>query len=204
MNTTTPTFILSLATGKQPSNNLGCQVSGFFIHTLSNASILVMTLTAISRYYCVFKSAIYRRLFTFHRTICYNVLEWRFATSGILLILIFGRARIAFNPLAVNCIITLQNENSQVAYTLYKVLFYMVFCLSIICFCYNRVSRFIHSQPQHRFPEDSRYQSDQSPVCTDIFVCHSMGTNLYPSDTLSCDSATIPRSKGNGSCCNIL
>ena len=38
---------------------------------------------------------------------------------------------------------TLPNRNLQIAYTLYALFFYILFCLSIICFCYNRVSRFI-------------------------------------------------------------
>ena len=142
-STTAPLFVLSLATGEPASNDLGCQLNGFFIHTLSRASILIMTLTAISRYYCVLKPPVYRCLFTFRRTICYNVVVWIFATSEVLFVLFFGKARIIFNPLAVNCIMSLLNQNSQVAYTLYVVFFYILFCLSIICFCYNRVSRFI-------------------------------------------------------------
>ena len=142
-STTAPLYVLSLATGRLASNDLGCQLTGFFVYTLSKASILIMTLTAISRYYCVLKPAVYRRLFTFRRTICYNVLAWIFVTSEFFFVVVFGRARIVFNPLPVNCIITFQNLNSQVVCTLYVVFFYMVFCLSIICFCYNRVSRFI-------------------------------------------------------------
>ena len=142
-STTAPLFVLSLATGKPASNGLGCQLNGFFIHSLSRASILIMTLTAISRYYCVLKPLAYKHLFTFRRTICCNVLVWLFATSEIVVVFFFGKARIVFNPLAVNCIMSLQNQNSQVTYTLYVVFFYIVFCLSIICFCYNRVSRFI-------------------------------------------------------------
>ena len=142
-STTAPLFVLSLATGEPASNGLGCQLNGFFIHTLSRASIFIMTLTAISRYYCVLKPPVYRRIFTFRRTICYNVVVWIFATSEVLVVLFFGKARIVFNPFAVNCIMSLQNQNSQVAYTLYVVFFYILFCLSIICFCYNRVSRFI-------------------------------------------------------------
>ena len=142
-STTAPLFVLSLATGEPASNDLGCQLNGFFIHTLSRASILIMTLTAISRYYCVLKPPVYRRLFTFRRTICYNVVVWIFVTSEVLFVLFFGKARIIFNSLAVNCIMSILNQNSQVAYTLYVVFFYILFCLSIICFCYNRVSRFI-------------------------------------------------------------
>ena len=142
-STTAPLFVLSLATGEPASNDLGCQLNGFFIHTLSRASILIMTLTAISRYYCVLKPPVYRRLFTFRRTICYNVVVWIFASSEVLFVLFFGKARIIFNSLAVNCIMSILNQNSQVAYTLYVVFFYILFCLSIICFCYNRVSRFI-------------------------------------------------------------
>ena len=142
-STTAPLFVMSLATGRLASNDLGCQLNGFFIHTLTRATILIMTLTAISRYYCVVQPAVYRRLFTFHCTICYNVLVWLFSTSEVLVVLFFGRARSLFNPLAVSCFLTLQNQSSQVAYTLFLVFFYFMFCLSIICFCYNRVSRFI-------------------------------------------------------------
>ena len=142
-STTAPLFIQSLAAGRPASNDVGCQLNGFFLYTLSRASILVMTLTAISRSYCVLKPELYRHHFTFRLTICYNVVAWTFAASEILVALFFGQARIAFNPLAVHCIMSLPNQNSQVAYTLYSFFFYVVFCLSIICFCYNRVTRFI-------------------------------------------------------------
>ena len=102
-----------------------------------------MTLTAISRYYCVLKPDLYRHLFAFRRTICYNFVVWIFAISEVLVVLFFGRARIVFNPYSVTCILTFQSQNSTAGYTLYVVFFYVVFCLSIICFCYNRVTRFI-------------------------------------------------------------
>ena len=142
-STTAPLFIQSLAAGRPASNDVGCQINGFFLYTFTRASILVMTLTAISRYYCVLKPELYRHHFTFRRTICYNVVVWIYAASEILVALFFGQARIAFNPLAVHCIMSLPNQNSQAAYTLYSFFFYVVFCLSIICFCYNRVTRFI-------------------------------------------------------------
>ena len=142
-STTGPLFVLSLATGRLASNNFACQLTGFFLFTLSKASILIMTLTAISRYYCVLKPDVYRQLFTFRRTICYNVLVWIFVTSEFFIFVVFGRTKIAFNPLAGSCLMVFQNQNSQVTFTLYLVFFYVVFCLSIICFCYNRVSRFI-------------------------------------------------------------
>ena len=142
-STTAPLFVLSLATVRLASNNLGCQLIGFLIHTLSKASILIMTLTAISRYYCVLKPDVYRRLFTFRRTICYNVLVWIFVTSEFFVFVGFGQAKIAFNPLAGSCLMVFQNQNSQVTFTLYAAFFYILLCFSIICFCYNRVSRFI-------------------------------------------------------------
>ena len=142
-NTTTPLFVLSLATEKLALNNLGCQLIGFLVHTLSKASILIMTLTAISRYYCVLKPGVYRQLFTFRRTICYNVLVWIFVTSEFFVFVVFGRAKIAFNPLAGSCLMAFQNQTSQISFTLYVVFFYVLFCFSVICFCYNRVSRFI-------------------------------------------------------------
>ena len=142
-STTAPLFVLSLAAGRLASNDLGCQLNGFFLYTLTRVSILVMTLTAISHYYCVLKPDLYRHLFAFRRTIWYNFVVWIFAISEVLVVLFFGRARIAFNPYSVTCILTFQNQNSTAGYTLYVVFFYVVFCLSIICFCYNRVTRFI-------------------------------------------------------------
>ena len=142
-STTGPLFALSLAEGKLASNNFACQLTGFFAHSSPKASILIMTLTAISRYYCVLKPDVYRRLFTFRRTICYSALVWLFATSEVLVVLVFGRAKIVFNPLVGICVMTRTNRNSQIASTIFNFSFYLVFCLGIICFCYNRVSRFI-------------------------------------------------------------
>ena len=142
-STTGPLFVLSLAMGKLASNNFACQLAGFFAHSLPKASILIMTLTAISRYYCVLKPVVYKRFFTFRRTICYIALVWLFATSEVLAVVVFGQAKIVFNPLVGICVMTRTNRNSQIASTLFHFSFYLVLCLSIICFCYNRVSRFI-------------------------------------------------------------
>ena len=142
-STTGPLFVLSLATGRLASNNYACQLTGFLLFTLSKASILIMTLTAISRYYCVLKPGVYRQFFTFRRTICYNVLVWIYVTLEFFVFVVFGRAKVAFNPLAGSCLIVFQNQNSQVTFTVYLVFFYVLFCFSVICFCYNRVSRFI-------------------------------------------------------------
>ena len=141
--TTAPLFVLSLATGKLTSNNFGCVLTGFLAHSLPKASILVMTLTAINRYYCVLKPDEYKRLFNFHRTIYYNVSAWIFATSEVLAVVVLGQAKIFYIPPLATCIMTFPNRNLQIAYTLYSLFFYMVLCLIIICFCYNRVSRFI-------------------------------------------------------------
>ena len=203
-STTAPLFVLSLATGEPASNDLGCQLNGFFIHTLSRAFILIMTLTAISRYYCVLKPPVYRRLFTFRRTICYNVIVWIFATSEVLFVLFFGKARIIFNPLAVNCIMSLLNQNSQVAsvHSVCGLLLHPVRSQHHLFLLQSSVSVHSPTQRQHCFPVDSRNQSDPSPVCPDICVCHSMGTNIYFHHNLSYDSVRIPFSSGNGSCCN--
>ena len=141
--TTAPLFVLSLVTGKFTSNNFGCMLTGFLAHSLPKASILVMTLTAINRYYCVLKPDEYKRLFNFHRTIYYNVSAWIFATSEVLAVVVLGQAKIFYIPPLATCIMTFPNRNLQIAYTLYSLFFYMVLCLIIICFCYNRVSRFI-------------------------------------------------------------
>jgi len=122
-----PTIRCGLLQQKLISNNLGCQVNGYFIHTLSRASILIM---ATTRYYCVLKLPVYRRLLAF----CW--------LGG------FACCRLCpgkdlFEPSSHQLQHNFSKSNSQVAYTLYAVFFDIVFCLGITCCYYNRVSWFI-------------------------------------------------------------
>ena len=180
-STTAPLFVLSLAAGRLASNDLGCQLNGFYLYTVTRVSILIMTLTAISRYYCVLKADLYRHLFAFRRTICYNFVVWIFAISEVLVVLFFGRARIVFNPYSVRHLhpdFSKSKLNSRL-HSLCGLLLRRVLSLHHLFLLQSSDSVHSPTQRQHCFRDDSRNQSDPSPVCTDIFICHSMGTILY-------------------------
>ena len=134
-----------------------------------------------------------------------NVLVWLFATSEVLVVLVFGRAKIVFNPLVGICVMTRTNRNAQIASTLFSFSL-LPGVLSQLHLFLLQSSVSVHSptQRQHCFLDDSRNQSDPSPVCTDICVCYSVGAILYLHHNLSYDSASIPLPSGNGPGYTIL
>ena len=136
-------FWSSLTTGKMSFSRFGCQISGFFMHFLTYASIATMALTAINRYVCVLKPNVYRKAFSYNRSMLYIASLWAFVAVVVFLPIVSGSSTFAFNPVMASCIMKFTTANTEAGFTFFIVAFFVVLCLIIISVCYFRVSRFI-------------------------------------------------------------
>ena len=136
-------FFSSLAAGKMSFGNFGCQISGFFMHFLTYASMSTMALTAVNRYYCVLEPSVYKHAFSYHRSLVYIATLWLFVAVVVFLPIVAGWSTFAFNPIMASCNMKFVDQVAQVGYTSFIVGFFVVLCFTIITFCYFRVSRFI-------------------------------------------------------------
>ena len=136
-------FFSSLVTGKMSFSSFGCQISGYFFHFLTYASMSTMALSAVNRFFCVLKPSVYRRTFTFRLSLAYIVSLWLFVAAVVFLPIVSGWSTFAFNPLMAACIMKFVDSKAEIGYTSFIVAFFVVLCLSVITFSYLRVSRFI-------------------------------------------------------------
>ena len=137
-------FFTSLVTGKMSFSSFGCQVSGFFMHFLTYASMSTMALTAVNRFFCVLKPRVYKHAFSYCHSLAYIASLWVFVAVIVFLPVVSGWSTFAFNPVMAACVMRFSIPAAEVGYTSFIVAFFVVLCLSVITFCHFRVSRFIH------------------------------------------------------------
>ena len=160
-------FWSSLTTGKMSFSNFGCQISGFFTHFLTYISIATMALTAINRYVCVLKPNVYRKAFSYHRSMFYTASLWVFVAMVVFLPIVSGSSTFAFNPVMAACIMKFTTTNAEIGYTFFIVAFFVVWCLIIISVCYFRVSRFIR---HHNMNAISQLSTQEINLTKALFV----------------------------------
>ena len=136
-------FCSSLLTGKMSFSNFGCQISGFFMHFLTYVSMATMALTAINRFFCVFKPNVYKKAFSYRRSMLYIASLWVFVAAVVFLPIVSGWSKFAFNPMMAACVMKFTNPMAEIGYTSFIVAVFVVWCFGIISICYFRVSRFI-------------------------------------------------------------
>jgi len=160
-------FWSSLTKGKMSLSNFGCQISGFFMHFLTYVSIATMVLTAINRYVCVLKPNVYRKAFSYHRSMLYIAFLWVFVAVVVFLPILSGSSTFAFNPVMAACAMKFTTTNAEIGYTFFIVTFFVVCCLIIISVCYFRVSRFIR---HHNVNTTSQLSRQEINLTKALFV----------------------------------
>ena len=100
LNACIPAALLwsSLTTGKMSFSKVGCQISGFFMHFLTYVSIATMALTAINRYVCVLKPNVYKKAFSYNRSMLYIACLWAFVAMVAFLPIVSGSSTFALTP----------------------------------------------------------------------------------------------------------
>ena len=137
-------FFSSLAIGKLPFGKFGCQISGFFLHFLTYASMSTMTLTAINRFFCVLKPRVYKCAFTHQRSVIYIASLWMFVAVVVIIPIAAEWSTFSFNPMMASCAMKFAKPEVELGYTTFIVVFFVVVCFSTTTFCYLSVSRSIH------------------------------------------------------------
>ena len=142
-------FWSTLLTGKMSFSNLGCQISGFFMHFLTYASMATMALTAINRFFCVLKPDVYKNAFSYRRSMLYITSLWLFVAAVVCLPILSGWSKFAFNPMMAACVMKFTNPMAEIGYTSFIVAVFVVCCFGVVSLCYFRVSRFIRQHNQN-------------------------------------------------------
>lgn len=147
--------------GFWPFSHNACQAQGFFVIVLACASLLILTLTAINRFYRMVRTKHYRRIFTKTKTIIMIVLCFGLACVEPLPYLLSGRNYV-FHPGKLFCFQTSEISVPNLLVYLYVGL--PTFTLSI---CYILVfkkmrihQRTVHNLRSSSLAEESITQAD--------------------------------------------
>ena len=117
-----PLFLASLVTGKMPYNSIGCDISGFFMHFLTLASVSTMGLIAINRYFCVVQPHRYKIIFPVRRSAIFLASLWVFIAVVVVFRLIVGWARMEFSPLMATCSLHFNALTSEIGFAVFVTL----------------------------------------------------------------------------------
>ena len=161
-----PVFLASLITGKMPYTSAGCDISGFFMHFLTLASVSTMGLIAVNRYFCVLKPNLYKRIFTTRRSAIFLASLWMFIAMVVVLPLIAGWASMEFSPQMASCSLHFNSLASETGFTVFVILSFVISSFVIVALCYYFVSK---SLRQHRNQLNSRGLSVQEINLTKTF-----------------------------------
>ena len=142
-----PLFLASLITGGIPYSSLGCNISGFFMHFLTLASVSTMGLIAINRYFCVLKPNHYKRIFTLRRSAICLASLWIVIAIVVIFPLIAGWGSMKFSPLMASCSLHFNSLTSETGFTVFVMLSFVLSSFVIVALSYYFVSK---SLRQHR------------------------------------------------------
>lgn len=97
-----PQTVAAVILGRWPFSQDACQVQGYFVMILACASLQILTLTAINRFYRIVQTRHYRRIFTKRKTVFMITLCFGFAFLEPLPYFLSGR-RYSFHPAKLFC-----------------------------------------------------------------------------------------------------
>ena len=174
-------FWSSLTTGKMSLGNFGCQISGFFMHFLTYVSIATMALTAVNRYVCVLKPNVYRKAFSYNRSMLCIASLWAFnCSSGCLSSYSVRFLHLCFQPrhgFVYNEIY--HRKHRGWLHVLHRGFFCGFVLDNHIGVLLSRVPIHPPSQREHHLAAvDARDQLDKGVVCSCVYICGIMDTGF--------------------------
>ena len=125
-----PQSIAVVILGRWPFNQDICQVQGYFVIILACASLQILTLTAINRFYRIVRTRHYRRIFTKTKTIIMIAFCVGLACLEPLPYLLSGR-RYAFHPGKLFCF-----QTTEISIPNFLVYVYVVIPTFTLSICY--------------------------------------------------------------------
>ena len=157
-----PQSITVALLGRWPFSENVCQAQGYFVITFACASMQILALTAINRFYRIVRTKNYRRIFTKRNTIIMIVLSCFLASVEPLPYFLSGR-RYLFHPGKMFCFQTA--EISIPSFLVYAYIGPPSFTLAV---CYFLVFRKIRAHRQNVQSNLTSSSANNSPSSWDI------------------------------------
>lgn len=136
-----PLSLMTLIHGKWMYNSTVCHIHGFGVFTLGLASLHMMALVSVNRYFCILKTSKYPRLFHKRRTLLYICLVWTNALTGSLPPFFFKVGGYSFQPGKAMC---LYEFEANIPFTAFIEICYIGIPLTLIVFCYSSVFKTVY------------------------------------------------------------
>ncbi|XP_020913302.1 5-hydroxytryptamine receptor 4-like [Exaiptasia diaphana] len=124
----------SLAASEWLFDDVVCQFQGFMVLLLGTCSLLTIALMSISRFYSVVKNNLYRRYFTFKRTLTMIFVVWSLGILAPVMFLVTGH-RFVFIPAKVLCYVPVETD----WFLILLAVFYVGLPSLVVLFCYFQI-----------------------------------------------------------------
>lgn len=115
-----------------------CQYQGYVGTVLGIASLLIITLTAVNRYFRIVRVRQYSKYYTTKNAILSIVLAWSLALISPIPYFAIGN-RFRFHPGKAMCFFDL--DNSDIVYSVSTIICFVMFPFAVIAVCYYKVFR---------------------------------------------------------------
>ena len=134
-----PMSVVLLTTGQWPFNSAVCHFQGFFCFFCALNSLLLMTATAVNRYFRVVKPTLYRQCFKVKSTFISVVALTLFAALGAGLSSMTQWATFTVHYGKVICFMEFETPHLDMAYMAYLDVIYISVPIGIITFAYYKI-----------------------------------------------------------------
>ena len=148
-----------LVVGHWPFGEFICQLQAFGVIALACASLQIMGLAAVNRYFCIVRPFDYRRIFTARRTKLMIAAVWALASTEPLPYLISGK-RYVFHPGKFFCF-----QGKEVSFQSLLIYGYVSLSMGTIILCYFNVFLTL-SKHQGTVANRLRYMETSSPAAS--------------------------------------
>ena len=136
-----PMSVVLLVTGQWPFSKAVCQFQGFFCFFFALYSLLLMTATAVNRYFHVVKPNLYRKHFKVKSTFLSIIFITLFAAFGAGLSSMTQWATFIVHYGKVMCFMNFKSPELDMGYIAYLDVFYIAVPIGVISFTYYKIFR---------------------------------------------------------------
>ena len=151
-----PMSVVLLITSHWPFSGAVCHFQGFFCFFCALFSLLLMTATAVNRYFRVVKPNLYRRHFKVKSTFLSVVFITLFAALGAGLSSMAQWATFIVHYGKVICFMNFKTPQLDMGYMAYLDVFYIGIPIGIISFAYYKIFKVIKRHNQHMMQNNAR------------------------------------------------
>lgn len=143
-----PMSVVLLVTGQWPFSGAVCHFQGFFCFFFALYSLLLMTATAVNRYFRVVRPNLYRQHFKVKSTFLSVVVITLFAALGAGLSSMTQWASFIVHYGKVICFMNFKSPELDMGYMAYLDVFYIAIPIGIISFAYYNIFKTIRKHNQ--------------------------------------------------------